>query len=315
MALTKEVKTMTYKEVYEEIIANNYFAWDEKKAKTPKDTVSALLGDFIRNNDTRVKRVKSKKGYQYYLAKYEDQLDIAAIPRKSSAVASSTKKVYRERDLHKLLSSYLKNENTFSKTISHEKSSNSKDNNQKWIHPDMVGIKFLPLKNKSSNALMKLTNKGDAFDLFSYEIKKEINTDYELKKCFFQAVSNSSWANYGYLVAFDISGDLHSEIDRLSQSFGIGVIELKSNPFHSEVLFPAQYKSLDFKTMDKICLINPDFEQFIQQTGHMLIAPDGFIQAKEKEFEAFCDAYFPPEADSAIETYLVETGIPGEEGE
>lgn len=315
-ALAKEVRPMTYKEVYETIIVNKYFSWDADKAKTPKDTVAALLGDFIRNNDTRVKRVKSKKGYQYYLAKYEEQLDIAAIPRKSTPTTKSgNKKVYQERDLHKLLSSYLKNENIFSKTIAHEKSSNSKDNNQKWIHPDMIGIKFLPLKNKASNALMKVINKSDAFDLYSYEIKREITTDYELKKCFFQAVSNSSWANYGYLVAFDISSDLHHEIDRLSQSFGIGVIELKSNPFQSEVLFPARYSSLDFKTIDKICLINTDFEQFIQHTEHLLIAQDGFIKAKEREFEAFCDDYFPSDADSEIKAYLEEKGVPFEEVE
>ena len=69
----------------------------------------------------------------------------------------------------------------------------------------MIGINFLKLKNKSSNSLMKVINQSDAFNLISYELKREIKSDYELKKCFFQAVSNSSWANYGYLVAFDIS--------------------------------------------------------------------------------------------------------------
>ena len=64
---------------------------------------------------------------------------------------------------------------------------------------------LLKLKNKSSNSLMKVINQSDAFNLISYELKREIKSDYELKKCFFQAVSNSSWANYGYLVAFDIS--------------------------------------------------------------------------------------------------------------
>lgn len=48
-------------------------------------------------------------------------------------------KTYEERDLHKLLSSYLKNTDTYSKTIFHEQS-NGKDNNQIWTHPDMVGM-------------------------------------------------------------------------------------------------------------------------------------------------------------------------------
>ena len=161
--------------------------------------------------------------------------------------------------------SYLKSQNIYSKTIFHEKSANSKDDHQKWIHPDMLGIDFLNLKNSVSNALLKVINKSDAFNLISYELKREIKSDYELKKCFFQAVSNSSWANYGYLVAFEFSDSLSDEMERLNQSFGIGIIELNANPYQSKILFPAIYKDLDFKTIDKLCKINKEFEQFIEQ--------------------------------------------------
>ena len=147
-----------------------------------------------------------------------------------------------------MLSSYLKNTGIFSKTIFHEKSKNSRDSHQKWIHPDMVGIKFLNLQSKAGQALLKTVNKADTFKISSYEIKKEISTDYELKKCFFQAVSNSSWANYGYLVAYEISNSLHEEMERLSQSFGIGIIELNSNPYLSKVLFQPKFREIDFKT-------------------------------------------------------------------
>lgn len=36
----------------------------------------------------------------------------------------------------------------------------------------------------------------------------------------------SSWANYGYLVALEISDSLKDEMQRLNQSFGISIIEL-----------------------------------------------------------------------------------------
>ena len=39
-------------------------------------TVSALCGDFIRLGDSRVKRIKEKGTYFYYLAKNEQTLDI-----------------------------------------------------------------------------------------------------------------------------------------------------------------------------------------------------------------------------------------------
>ena len=83
-------------------------------------------------------------------------------------------------------------------------------------------------KNETKKELKQVTKKE-----LKNEIKKEINTDYELKKSYFQAVSNSSWANYGYLVALEISDNLKDEMERLNQSFGIGIIELKSNPYES----------------------------------------------------------------------------------
>jgi len=50
----------TYMDVYNHIVKNNYY--DFGTAKTPASTISALLGDFIRNGDTRVKRIKQEGG-------------------------------------------------------------------------------------------------------------------------------------------------------------------------------------------------------------------------------------------------------------
>ncbi len=299
--------TLTYLEVHEKIMKKNYVDWSN--AKTPSETTSAQLGSFIRKNDTRVKRVKGKRGFEYYLSKYEDEINLAEIVE-DVPISKITKKSkeFKERDLHKLLSSYLKNKNIYSKTIFHEKSANSKDNYQKWVHPDMIGIKFLNLKNKSSQALMKTINKSEAFEIISYELKREIKSDYDLKKTYFQAVSNSSWANFGYLVAFEISSNLKDEMERLNQSFGIGIIELKANPYESEIIFPAKNKELDFRTIDKLCVINKDFEKFISQTESILSATDKYLKATKKEFEGFCDSYF--RTDSEIEKYCEEKYIP-----
>ena len=189
-----------YLEVYNHIVAKNYY--DFGTAKTPASTVSALLGDFIRNGDTRVKRIKQEGGtYSYYLTKNEQDIGIEILSGSTETNIVKTPKVkvksYEERDLHKLLSSYLKNTKIYSKTIFHEQSKYGKDNNQIWTHPDMVGIKFLNLQTKVSQNFLKSINRVDTFKLSSYEIKKVINSDSELKKAFFQAVSNLSWSNYG----------------------------------------------------------------------------------------------------------------------
>ena len=298
-----------YMEVYDHIIKNNYY--DFKDAKTPASTVSALLGDFIRLGDSRVRRIKGKGGtFSYYLTKYEKDIDIEGVVISTTEIETKTRKKeksYQERDLHLLLSSYLKNQHIYAKTIYHEKSTGN-DNHQKWIHPDMVGIDILKLQSKSTQNLLKVINKADTFKMSSYEIKKEINTDYELKKTFFQAVSNSSWANYGYLVAFEINDSLYEEIERLSHSFGIGVIELKANPFESKILFPSTYKELDFKTIDKLCKINRDFDKFIEQVEKLLTATERYVKSTERELVDFCDKFLTN--DTEIEKYCHEKNIP-----
>jgi hypothetical protein len=308
----EEINELTnYLEVYNHIVEKNYYDFGE--AKTPGSTISAVLGEFIRKGDSRVKRIKQQGGtYTYYLTKNEQNISIdllsgetevkSTIPTKAPKI-----KTYEERDLHKLLSSYLKNTDTYSKTIFHEQS-NNKDNNQIWTHPDMVGIKFLNLQTKASQNFLKSINRVDTFKMSSYELKKEINSDSELKKAFFQAVSNSSWANYGYLVAFEFSDSLSDEMARLNQSFGIGIIELNANPYQSKVLFPATYRELDFKTIDKLCKMNPEFSRFIEQTEKLMTASEKYMSGAEKELDEFCDNYFIN--DTEIDEYCKERNIP-----
>ncbi len=75
----------------------------------------------------------------------------------------------------------------------------------------------------------------------------------KLREYFFQAVSNSSWANEGYLVASSISNDSDflEDLQRLSNAFGIGVIRLDIEyAAQSEILFQAQQReTLDWSSM------------------------------------------------------------------
>lgn len=308
--LEGQTSSLTANNVCEFILQKGYVDWSN--SKTPLNTVNAQLGDFIKRNDSRVKRIKKENKYEYYLSKYENKLNLTQNNERefNQKVKLPNSKTYHERDLHILLSSFLKNKDISSKTVYHEKSTR-KDKNQKWVHPDMIGIDFLQLKDKGSNSLLKAINKSDMFNLISYELKKEIKTDYDLKECYFQAVSNSSWANFGYLVTFGINQNLRDEMQRLNQSFGIGIIELKAKVFESEVLFPAKYRELDFKTIDKLCIINEFFKKFISHTEKILTASDKYLQDTQKGFEEFCDDFFT--TDSEIEKYCKEKNIPYEQ--
>ena len=299
-------------DVFQHIISKEYYDTSKWTQASPSSVVAATLGNFIREGDTRVKRVKKDNLFFYYLTKNEQAIDIDDFekiqiePTKKNAKTEKVK-VFAERDLHKLLCSFLKNSGIYTKTIFHEQS-NGKDNNQIWTHPDMVGIRFLKLQNKTSQNFLKAINRIDTFKLYSYELKKEINSDSELKKAFFQAVSNSSWANYGYLVAFEISDNLKDEMERLSQSFGIGIIELNANPFHSKILYQAKFSELDFKTIDKLCKLNIEFEKFIEQTEKLMTAEERYYKSTEKELDEFCDDYLLN--DTEVQQYCKEKNIP-----
>ncbi len=147
------------------------------------------------------------------ITKYADEIEnligkettIQVVP---SVIPALAKETFKERDLHRLLSNFLKSQKSIlSKTIFHEASKKS-DQNQKWIHPDMVGVNFNDFREDATVSLMKAADIKQYVDLFSFELKCSIRNDHELKEAYFQALSNSSWANFGYLVSFDINAIL-----------------------------------------------------------------------------------------------------------
>ncbi len=145
--------------------------------------------------------------------------------------APSTK-ITHERDLHPFLTYmayYNENLKCYTKTIFHEESSKSPKGMDRWLYPDMVGVWFLHAEWSNKN-LIAFSKKFDTLPvkLVSFELKKEISVN-NCRECYFQAISNSSWANEGYLVGRHI--DTHNPqlmdlLKRLHASFGIGVIDL-----------------------------------------------------------------------------------------
>jgi hypothetical protein len=300
----------TPSDMYNIIISKKYC--DFSNNKSPESTVNGTAGRFIRQGDTRIKRIKKDGSvYFYYLTKHEQKINFDTFSANNNTMQKpSQKSDFTERNLHKLFTTYLKSININSKTISHGKSTRD-DETQTWTHPDIIGVQLINLQNNASKNFLKAINKRETFKLMSYELKKEITSDYELKKAYFQAVSNSSWANYGYLVSFDIDNSLLDEIKRLNESFGIGVIELYPNPYQSKILFQAQYKELDIKTIDKLCKNNIDFNDFIEKMEKLLNTDEKYYQTTEKELEDICDKYFTTDDD--IKKYCKENNIPFEE--
>lgn len=172
---------------------------------------------------------------------------------------------YRERELHPFLSWFARYGlgAVLTKTIFHE--SSSKRNWTEWLHPDLVGFWF-PFKDYNPELLALSGNGLSIARFYSFEMKREL-TFGNLRESFFQAVSNSTWAHEGYLVAANIdeSETLRGELARLSGSFGIGVIELVlDDPEKSQVLCAAKRKlEIDWEGANKLAKENPDFRQFL----------------------------------------------------
>lgn len=246
------------------------------------------------------------------ITKYADELQILIAnakvePSKPSATVPPTLKNYKERDLHPLFCTTLRNSNIYAQTIYHEQAKVKVDTAQKWVHPDIVGVELDLFSHDSTLSIIKATEPRESVKIYSFELKKSIESDYQLKQYFFQALSNSSWANYGYLVAFDISDNVdNDEMKRLNNAFGIGIIEMQAK--ENRILFPAREHRLDYTTIEKLCILNDHFAQFIKEVSNVINAPQNYSSGAKLSLEKICDKIF--DNDNEIEDYCKKNGIP-----
>ncbi|MFP6287761.1 HTH domain-containing protein [Helicobacter pylori] len=211
-----------------------------------------------------------------------------------SGTAKKQKNSFHERDLHPLLVKFLSEDPNFKllcKTIRHEECKKGKGGECMWNYPDIVGVYF-PYNKYKGETLKFLHHTGqEKHKLFSFELKKELSFS-NLKESYFQAVSNSTWANEGYLVVFkEIEDKVLGELRRLNQSFGIGVINLESEISNSKILLPAKEREIDIPTLNMLIEQSPkDFKPFMEKINDQLevgfnkqIAMNGFDPVLDDE--------------------------------
>ncbi len=203
--------------------------------------------------------------------------------------------IAHERDLHPFLTyMVINNENLkcYTKTIFHEESSKSSKGMDRWLYPDMVGVRFLHAEWSNEN-LIAFSKKFDTLPvkLVSFELKKEISV-HNCRECYFQAISNSSWANEGYLVGCHIdtrNPQLMDLLKRLHASFGIGVIDLRTDADKSAILLNAKYKEkIDYTMAQELSDKNKKFSGFLKSVvdydpNHSHRYKDEFDEVKKKE--------------------------------
>jgi hypothetical protein len=280
--LTEERRPLSPSEIWKVAVGKGYAAMLRSQGKTPAQTLYASIFTDARSNpETRFIKVGDRPA-RYYLKDLARGKKAAELEQAASTTAPIPEKYdYRESQLHSFLAHFVHVQfGARSKTIRHATS--KKNEFGEWVHPDMIGV-FYPDWRDEVLDLSQMTG-GFAVKLYSFEIKKELSFA-NLRESFFQAVSNSSFAHEGYLVAADISTDedFRSELRRLSASFGIGIIELDiEDPTSSHVLVPAKEReTLDWDALNKVAM-NKDVQDLLKRIGTDLRAKEVRVEEYDK---------------------------------
>ncbi|AXI84394.1 HrgA protein [Xylella taiwanensis] len=227
---------------------------------------SRRLGLQKRHPELKTTEGKPRKYY------YTEKSDVAEVAAAESAATATTRntdgKTLGEHALYPLLSLYLWEEfGVYSKRIDEKRASNKRGpNGNRWLYPDVVGVEDLGAEwhQEVRDCVNQYSDKRTT--LWSFEAKVLINQS-NVRECFFQAVSNSSWANFGYLVAAEIEGQ-HTlkELRMLFAAHGIGLIKLDvEDPADSQVLIPARERDeIDWDMANRLATENRDFLEYVK---------------------------------------------------
>lgn len=274
-------KKLTARQIAEWIFSTYPAECQEKKAnsqggriKTNRDLVQQLVAEIGSRRPSLQKQhpeLKTTEGRprKYY---YTEKSDVAEVAAAEDAAASNTVddhgKALNEHALYPLLSQYLQGEfGVYSKRINEKLSSNKRGpNGNRWLYPDVVGMEDLGADwhQEVRDCVNQYSDKRTR--LWSFEAKLLINRS-NARECFFQTVSNSSWANFGYLVAAEIEGqDTLKELRMLFAAHGIGLIQLDvANPAESQVLIPARERDeIDWDMANRLATENRDFLEYVK---------------------------------------------------
>ncbi|MCW8165173.1 HrgA protein [Verminephrobacter aporrectodeae subsp. tuberculatae] len=247
---------------------------NSQHVRTDADLVQQLVAEIGAQRPRLQKRhpeFKATEGRprKYY---YSEKSDVAEVAAAEGVVAAPTENnntaKLGEHALYPLLSLYLWEEfGVYSKRINEKRASNKRGpNGNRWLYPDVVGMEDLGAEwhQEVRDCVNQYSDKRTK--LWSFEVKLLINRS-NVRECFFQAVSNSSWANFGYLVAAEIEGhDTLKELRMLFAAHGIGLIKLDADtPAESQVLIPTRERDeIDWDMANRLATESRDFLEYVK---------------------------------------------------
>ncbi|WP_341793652.1 MULTISPECIES: hypothetical protein [unclassified Rickettsia] len=249
------------------------------EANTPEEKHKVVIGIYageisssklsgVLKHEPNIQVILKPKIRFYYTQNPDAQINNQ--PSTNHKTKTNKEKEITEEQVSNVLGIYLQDKLKIrNMQIKHNTSSNkrgSKGNNI-WLHPDRVGMQ--ELNNKWDSVIKECAKylAGQQAKLWSFEIKTTI-TRGNLRESFFQALSNSSWAHYGYLVASKLAEDnpdTRHELEMLCTRHGIGfiLIDMK-NPENSKISIPAKERAeIDWNMANRLAEENKDFKGYL----------------------------------------------------
>lgn len=261
---------------------NQREACEEKRRNSQQDLSddTALIQQLVAEIGANRPEIQKKEPHirttegrprRYYFAADEGEVPSTAIPATSKT--NPAKAGLSEHDLYPLLCRYLHAEfGLYPKRIDEKRASNC--NGPKgniWLFPDLVAMEDLGAEwHKDIRDCVR--HYGDPrCRLWSFEVKLKL-TRANVREAWFQTVSNSSWANQGYLVAAEVEGaDTMKELRLLAAAHGIGliVLDVEDPTEGSEIRIPARERGeVDWDGCNRLAEENADFRDFIRSVRH-----------------------------------------------
>ncbi len=257
----------TARQIAQWIFDNFQAECQEKKSnstviKTDADLIQQIVAEIgsqrpaLQKQNSQIKTTEGRPRQYYWTAKTAQTEVIEAEDVDDEEQFVTGKSSLKESDFYPLLSEYLWSElRVYSRRIDEKRSSNKQGpKGNKWLYPDVVGMEDLTADwhHEIKNVVKEYADKKTK--LWSFEVKILLNRA-NVREAFFQAVSNSSWANFGYLVAGEVEGaDTMKELRMLFSLHGIGLIQIdRENPTESQILIPARERTeVDWATCNRL---------------------------------------------------------------
>jgi hypothetical protein len=150
----------------------------EAQGKTSVRSLGARCYVEIQNNGEKTIYKASKRPTRFFLTSLKDKLkgrsDSEKKAKREATPKSISKSDWKERDLHPLLTAFVRANPHFhawTKTIYHEHSKRESKGKNDWLYPDLVGVYF-PFE-EYHDTVLKIQEKvsANSVRLYSFEMK------------------------------------------------------------------------------------------------------------------------------------------------